>query len=555
MSTKLTRRESICLGISALTAGSLSGAETADAAATKHASPPCGNAGPDVTWAKGVEGQRRADLGDGHYLNPVLAGDHADPSVLKDGSTYYKVSSSFDYYPGLVIWQSDDLVNWTALLPTLHKPVGSVYAPDLVKHAGRYYIYFPAVNHSDDLTKPGPYGGLPFITNYVIHADAINGPWSEPVDLKILNIDPGHILGEDGKRYLFLAAGQRIQLSDDGLATVGKPEKVYDGWPIPDDWVIEGFNLEAPKLLRRDGWFYMFSAQGGTAGPATSHMIVVARSRSVNGPWENMPHNPLVHTASASEPWWSRGHGTPVEGPHGDWWIVYHGYENGFRTLGRQMLLEPIEWIDGWPKALGADLARAARKPIPERSAPHGTPLSDDFSADHSGVRYAYFLPGPDYRSKLQIANGALLVSARGKKPQEAALLVLNAGDRRYRVTAELELLEGAVGGLLLFYNQHAFCGVSASDKQLQVYKAGAPAPFYQAGPALGTKLQLRVVNLDNTASFFISADGNEWRKICSFEVAGYNHNVFDGFLSLRPAVFSMGQGQVSYQRISYQAE
>lgn len=555
MTIKLTRRESICMSIGALATGSLSGVET-PAAEAKHASAACANAGPDLAWAKGVEGQRRADLGDGRYLNPVLAGDHPDPSVLQDGITYYKVSSSFDYYPGLVIWQSGDLVNWQPLLATLHTPIGSVYAPDLIKHAGRYYIYFAAVNVStEDMTRPGPYGSLPFITNYVVHADTIKGPWSEPVDLKIRNIDPGHVVGEDGKRYLFLAAGQRIQLTDDGLATVGKPEKVYDGWPIPEDWVIEGFALEGPKLLHHDGWIYLFSAQGGTAGPATSHMIVVARSRSINGPWENMPHNPLVRTASAGEPWWSRGHGTPVEGPHGDWWIVYHGYENGFRTLGRQMLLEPLEWVDGWPKALGADLAQPLRKPIPERSAAHGTPLSDDFSADHAGAGYACFLPGMDYRSKMQISNGALLLSARGKKPQDSMLLVLDAGDRRYRVTVDLELLEGAVGGLLLFYNQHAFCGVSASDKQLQVYKAGAPSPFMTPGPALGARLQLRVINVDNTASFFIGAQGMEWRKICSFEVAGYNHNVFDGFLSLRPAIFSMGQGQVSCKKITYQAE
>jgi beta-xylosidase len=84
-------------------------------------------------------------------------------------------------------------------------------------------------------------------------------------------------------------------------------------------------------------------------------MVIVARSRSINGPWENCPHNPVVHTASAAEPWWSRGHATAVQGPAGDWWLAYHGYENGYRTLGRQMLLEPFAWgDDGWPHALGA---------------------------------------------------------------------------------------------------------------------------------------------------------------------------------------------------------
>jgi xylan 1,4-beta-xylosidase len=556
MNNKLTRRESLSLGLGVLATGSFAGLATADAATKEESSSHCGAGTKNPTWGKGVEGRRCADLGDGNYLNPVLAGDHPDPSVLKDGNTYYKVSSSFDYYPGLLIWQSEDLVNWRPLSPTLHTPIGSVYAPDLAKHAGRYYIYFAAVNvATEETTRPAPYGSLPAITNYVIHADTISGPWSEPVDLKIRNIDPGHILGEDGTRYLFLAAGQRIQLTEDGLATVGKPEKVYDGWPIPEDWVIEGLALEGPKLLRHDGWFYLFSAQGGTAGPPTSHMIVVARSRSINGPWENMPHNPLVHTASIGEPWWSRGHGTALEGPQGDWWIVYHGYENGFRTLGRQMLLEPMTWVDGWPKAMGGDLSRPLRKPITQSIAAHGSPFSDDFSADRSGARYACFLPGQNYSSQVRISNGALLVSARGKKPQDSTLVVFDAGDRRYRVTAELQLLDGAVGGLLLFYNQHAFCGVSASDRQLQLYKVGALATYFPAGPAVGRKLFLSVLNTDDVASFFISADGNAWRKICCFEVAGYNHNVFDGFLSLRPAIFAMNQGQVSCKKVSYQAE
>ena len=131
-----------------------------------------------ASWARGVEGQRKADLGDGTYLNPILAGDHPDPSILKDGADYYMTFSSFDAYPGLVIWHSTDLVNWRPLGPALFTNVGAVWAPDLVKHRGRYYIYFPGVGK--------------YRSNYVIWADDIRGPWSEPIDLKIGQIDPGH---------------------------------------------------------------------------------------------------------------------------------------------------------------------------------------------------------------------------------------------------------------------------------------------------------------------------------------------------------------------------
>ena len=145
-------------------------------------------------WGRGFEGQRKADLGNGQFLNPILAGDHPDPSILKDGDDYYMTFSSFDAYPGLVLWRSRDLVNWQPMRPTLRQNVGSVWAPDLVKHNGRYYIYFPARTPT-------------YRSNYVIWADAITGPWSDPIDLKIGQIDPGHAVAPDGTRYLFMSAG------------------------------------------------------------------------------------------------------------------------------------------------------------------------------------------------------------------------------------------------------------------------------------------------------------------------------------------------------------
>jgi xylan 1,4-beta-xylosidase len=97
-------------------------------------------------------------------------------------------------------------------------------------------------------------------------------------------IDPGHAVGEDGKRYLFFNGVRRIALTDDGLATAGELEQVYNPWRYPDDWVVEMFAAEGPKLLRRGDWFYLVAAVGGTSGPPTSHMVIVARSHSIMGP-------------------------------------------------------------------------------------------------------------------------------------------------------------------------------------------------------------------------------------------------------------------------------
>jgi xylan 1,4-beta-xylosidase len=261
-------------------------------------------------WQRGVENQRKGDLGDGTFLNPVLAGDRPDPSVLRDGQDYYLTLSSFDAYPGLSLWHSRDLVNWQPIGHAITKNVGAIWAPDLVRHDGRYYIYFPA------RTAQGR-------SNYVVWADDIRGPWSEPIDLNLPDhIDPGHAVGEDGKRYLFLSAGDYVQLSDDGLRTVGKVKHAYDGWRYPESWNVESYSQEGPKITFRNGWYYMITAVGGTAGPPTGHMVIVARSRSIHGPWENSPHNPVVRTQSADEHWWSRGHATLVEDTPGPWWML-----------------------------------------------------------------------------------------------------------------------------------------------------------------------------------------------------------------------------------------
>ena len=164
-------------------------------AQTLEEAAPLGREWANMKWRRGIENQRMADLGDGTFLNPILSGDHPDPSILKDGDDYYMTFSSFESVPGIHIWHSRDLVNWRPVTAALTTNIGSVWAPELIKHEGRFYCYIPARFPE-------------YRSNYVIWADRIEGPWSAPIDLKLpAHIDPGHIVGEDGKRYLFLNGG------------------------------------------------------------------------------------------------------------------------------------------------------------------------------------------------------------------------------------------------------------------------------------------------------------------------------------------------------------
>lgn len=493
-------------------------------------------------WARGVEGQRRADLGDGCYLNPIFAGDHPDPSILKDGDDYLLTFSSFDAYPGLVVWRSRDLVNWQPVGPALFKNVGSVWAPDLVKHGGRYYIYFPARTEG-------------YRSNYVVWADRIEGPWSEPVDLKLPLIDPGHAVGEDGRRYLFLSAGNYVPLTDDGLATAGEVKHVYDGWRYPDDWVVETFAQEGPKILEHGGYYHMILAEGGTAGPATGHMIVSARSRSIHGPWENSPLNPVARTLSADERWWSKGHGTLVEGPDGRWHVVYHAYEKGLLTLGRQTLLEPVEWTeDGWVRFAGRDPARPIRKPGPGPAAPHGFAFSGGFDASRLGVQWSFYDGGKGDSDRYRFENGELLLRGKGSSPRDASPLWFVSGDPAYEVEVEVETDGRAAAGLLVFYSRRLYGGLGFDDEGLILHRYGLDRRGRKPAD-LGRRVFLRLVNDRNIVSLYYSADGREWRRYDTrLDVSSYHHNTAYDFLSLRPALYVSGEGEARFRGLRYRA-
>ncbi|MFC4309825.1 family 43 glycosylhydrolase [Steroidobacter flavus] len=510
---------------------------------TSHSATPCEEKTPSKTWRRGIEGQRQADLGDGTFLNPIVPGDHADPTVLKDGDDYYMTFSSFDAYPGIVIWHSRDLVNWQPIVAALTKPIGSVWACELIKHNNRYYIYIPARWPDRKST-------------YAIHADNIRGPWSDPIDLNLpSHIDPGHAVGEDGKRYLFLSGGDRVRLTDDGLQTDGPVEHVYDPWHYPEDWVVEGFSPEGPKVMRHGQYFYMITAVGGTAGPPTGHMVIVARSKSIHGPWENDPANPIVRTYSAKEKWWSRGHATLVEGPAGDWWMVYHGYENGFWTLGRQTLLDPIEWTkDGWFRAKGGDLSQPIAKPGKGKPLPNGMPLSDDFSSNRFGVLWGFYNPGPDEMSRVQYQPKALRVTGKGSQPNDCSPLSFIAPDTAYRVAVDIELEGEAQAGLLLFYNKRLYCGLGFDTRGLTMHRYGLERR-HKLPPGVERRLHLQIENDRHIVTIRYSLDGKQWKKFdVQMEVSGYHHNVAYDFLSLRPALYVAGQGAAVFRDMRYQA-
>lgn len=479
--------------------------------------------------------------GPGQFLNPVLSGDRPDPAILKDGADYYLTFSTFDAYPGLTIWHSRDLVHWQPRKPALQRNIGSVWAPSLEKHDGRYFLYIPVKAQPNDI--------------FVTWADHIDGPWSDPRPLGLpRHIDPCHAVAEDGSRWLFLSGGDRVRLSEDGLATAGEIEHVYDPWRYPDNWDVEGFSPEGPKIHRYGEYFYMLTAVGGTAGPPTGHMVIAARSRSLHGPWEHHPGNPLVRTLSDAEAWWSRGHASLVEAPDGSWWSLYHGYRARFWTLGRQCLLDPVAWTrDGWFHMTGGDLARPLPVPKGGAALPHGMELSDAFSAPlQLGSKWTFHRPAADEAARVRVDGGALVLQGKGLAPSSGSPLLLVTGDTSYSIECDIEVAPGGTAGLVLFYDHALYCGLGFDEQRFVTHQYG----IERARPLNphGRRMRMRITNRRHIVSIHTSADdGRTWQRFDrGMEVSGYHHNVRGGFQSLRPGLYAAGPGSALFRDFRY---
>jgi len=480
-----------------------------------------------------METQTNSNAIDNTFINPILAGDFPDPTIMRDGNDYYMTHSSMYYVPGLLVFHSTDLVNWEPISNALNKYIASVWAPDMCKFKDKFYIYFTVAGKG----------------NFVVCADSPYGPWSEPVDLKLDGIDPGHVVDAEGQRWVFMNGGYRAKLTGDGLSVVpGSLEKVYDGWIYPIEWETDGFNLEGPKLKKIGDYYYFLAAEGGTAGPPTCHMVIVARSKSIDGPWENAPNNPLIRTWKNSERWWAKGHGSLIDTPDGKWWVVYHAYENGFLGMGRQTLIEPVEINeDGW---LLAPSGTAIEKPMEK-------PIKSDKSIDRLehlnefriGFEWKFFKNYDPER--VLFKDGVLTMKAQGMTPHESAPMLFVPGVHNYEISAKINIDSNAVGGLVLFYNDDYYVGTGMdTEKRIRWRKGGIKGTWAHEG---GTQMWLKIRTIDHIVTGYYSYDGVNWTKeIWGVDMSGYHHNTLYGFISVLPGLFAYGEGEVRFSNFEF---
>lgn len=326
------------------------------------------------------------------FINPVISGYAPDPSIVRVGDDYYLVTSSFVHFPGLPVYHSKDLVTWRQIGNAIDRP-GQVDFSGMKVSQG---LMAPAIAYHD---------GLFYIVctnrkNFVITAKDPAGPWSDPVNFDFDGIDPSLFWDDDGRAYLVnngspqgpaLYPGHRaiwLQEFDPArLAMTGPRIEIINGGA---DLASKPFWTEAPHILKKDGYYYLIAAQGGTGD---QHSEVVFRSRQLAGPYENFGGNPILTQRDLPEDRahaiGTAGHADLVQTPAGDWWAVFlatRNYGPDLYNIGRETYLLPVSWKDGWPLILeqGKPIPLVLERPRLPASPRPATPLSGDYAyTDH----------------------------------------------------------------------------------------------------------------------------------------------------------------------------
>ncbi|MEV0326095.1 glycoside hydrolase family 43 protein [Micromonospora echinospora] len=340
--------------------------------------------------------------------NPVLTGFHPDPSILRVDDDYYLATSTFEWYPGVRVHHSRDLVHWRPLGGIITKrrlldlrgcgDSNGVWAPDLSHHDGEFHlVYSDVASFASGYWDP---------QNYLVTAPDITGPWSDPVTLHGRGFDASLFHDDDGDSWLLSMsadwrpgrdrfAGIEIQRYDRGRRKlVGRPRIIFTGTPV-------GLT-EAPRLYRHDDWYWLVTAEGGTSW---EHQVTVARSRELFGPYEVDPAGPLLTSVGRPDLRLQKaGHGSLVRTPAGDWYLAHLAARPytplGNCVLGRETAIQRVEWAPGsWPRVPGGVPADEVAAPdLPPHPWPP-EPATDHFDDDRLGPAWSTLRrpAGPDW--------------------------------------------------------------------------------------------------------------------------------------------------------------
>lgn len=510
-----------------------------------------------------VGGARTAAAPPGHvqvktYRNPILFADYSDPDVIRDGTNYYLIASSFHFVPGIPILRSTDLVHWTIEGHVVRRLTmdprydmvggnrygGGVWAPSIRRHAGRFYVYFPT-----------PQEGI-----FVSTAPRITGPWTAPVAIiaKPGLEDPCPFWDDDGRAYLIhsrVGAGPLIlhRLSPDGLHVLDEGKVIVDD---PRDLPV----LEGPKLYKRDGYYYIFAPFGGVGTGAQA----VLRSRNIYGPYEHR-----VVLAEGSTDINGPHQGGYVETPEGQGWFV-HFQATG--AHGRIVHLEPVRWVDNWPVIGEAPQGATTGEPVRSSPMPDGAgepsllhpQTSDEFDGGVLSPQWEWNHNPDDAHWSLSTRPGYLeLIPMEASDLLDARdTLTQTMQDDSFEFTVRVDLSgmrEGVHAGLAMFEKDASGLEIveDGGERRLRYFHLPDAARDRGAGRAVSSEvLELRADVQGDTVRYSYSADGG-----ATFAPMGGATKIRESWWKgTRPALFAYttrdsSPGKVDFDWAHYQPQ
>jgi xylan 1,4-beta-xylosidase len=489
------------------------------------------------------------------YRNPVLPGFYPDPSVARVGEWFYLVNSSFEFFPGVPIHRSRDLVHWEPLGHVLARdsqlplatagPSGGIFAPTIRHHAGTFYMITTNVSHKG---------------NFFVTAKDPAGPWSEPIWINMPGgIDPSLFFDDDGKVYLTsTGSAPGIYMAQIDVATgkllTSPPKIVWKG--------TGGRYPEGPHLYKVGGRYYLMISEGGTE---YGHMITIARASSPWGPFEVCPRNPILthRDTPLSQPIQATGHADLVDDGKGNWWMVFLAIRPQgnyyWHHLGRETFLAPVRWdAQGWPvinegKPIRLDMPAGG---LPVRAIP-ARPVRDDFEGA-LGLAWT-FVRNPVRESYSTTARRGWLtlhgtaVSLEQEKGVSPTFVARRQQHLRARIAARVDFSPARAkeeAGLVLYRApRHRFeLGVRRSGEgrevfvrqtvgaHLSVVTASAPAPGKDP-------LILQVDAESNRYTFSWGPSPDRLQKIDAAEPRLLATEVTGGFIGTSVGMYALAPG------------
>jgi len=503
------------------------------------------------------------------YRNPILPGFYPDPSFCRVGEDYYLVTSTFEFFPGLPVFHSRDLVHWRQIGHVLDRPSqlpldgiepsAGLYAPTFRYHKGTFYVINTLVR------------GLKESGNFIVTATDPAGPWSGPYWLDDApGIDPslffddddrvwytGNRIPPDGERY---HGHREIWLQELDLKKMQLKGEKFALW----DGAVKGaVHAEAPHLYKIEGSYYLMIAEAGTAH---NHAITIARSKKITGPYENNPRNPILthRHLGLDHPIVGTGHADLVQTQNGEWWMVllamrpYGGY---FYNLGRETFLVPVIWEEGWPivsPGIGRVEFEHAAPNLPLHPWPP-QPTCDHFETESLGLDWNFLRTPRDDFWSLRDRPGFLRLRLRPERLSELSNPSFVGRRQRHLDFSVRTCMQFSpqspdeCAGVVLLQNNdfHFRCVVSQAGKagnliRLIQRRAGEETILAEEYVD-GERLYFRVTARGQDYSFYFSTRPESWQPL-ALNVDGrlLSTPVAGGFIGAYVGLYASSNGEAS---------